>query len=133
MNIPTAHRFFVFELCLFTILGAVSCRYIGEPVDLEWNDLVSPYRHDLQMDDYKLHYIDIGKGEPLLMLHGFASSGYAWNQQVEPLRRAGKRLILVDLPGQGFSDVPPRSFMPTVENMAAEVIKLADHLKLKKF
>jgi len=133
VNIPTTHRFFVFVLCLFILLGATSCRQIGEPVDLAWNDLVSPCRHDLQMDGYKLHYIDIGEGEPLLMLHGFASSGYAWNQQVEPLRKAGRRLILVDLPGQGFSDVPPRSFKPTVENMAAEVIKLADHLKLKTF
>ncbi|HPM77078.1 MAG TPA: alpha/beta hydrolase [bacterium] len=133
MNVPLLTRFFGFVLCLFILLGASSCRHIGAPVDLEWNELVSPYRHDLQMDGYKLHYIDLGEGEPLLLLHGFASSGYAWNRQVEPLRQAGMRLILVDLPGQGFSDVPPHSFKPTVENIAAEVIKLADHLRLEKF
>lgn len=134
MTPPTYRRWSVFLICLLTIIcGVTSCRHFGEPVDLDWNDLVSPYRHDLQMDGYKLHYIDIGEGPPLFLLHGFASSGYAWNMQVEPLRQAGLRLILVDLPGQGFSDVPPRSFKPTVENMAAEVIKLADHLKLKQF
>ena len=109
------------------------CHTTGVPADLAWNELVTPYRHDLPMEGYQLHYIDMGSGPPVMMLHGYASSGYAWNKNLVPLVKAGFRVILVDLPGQGLSTVPPRSFSPKVENIATQVIALADHLKLDTF
>ncbi len=121
------------SLLLLIGLFLCGCGTTGAPADLVWNELVAPHRHDLPMEGYKLQYIDIGSGRPLMMLHGYASSGYAWNKNLMPLVKAGFRVILVDLPGQGLSTVPPRSFSPSVESIAAQVIALADHLKLDTF
>jgi len=100
---------------------------------MQWNDFVQPFRHDLQREGYTLRYIDMGSGEPVFLLHGFASSTYCWNKNVKALSDAGFRTVVVDLPGQGQTDVPPESFDPRVENVAGEVLALADHLGIDRF
>jgi pimeloyl-ACP methyl ester carboxylesterase len=53
-----------------------------------------------------IHVKTIGQGEPVfLLLHGFASSLYSWNQVVEPLSRIGK-VIVYDRPAFGLSERP---------------------------
>lgn len=120
-------------LSLLIGLFLSGCQTTGAPADLAWNELVAPHRHALPMEGYTLHYIDMGSGPPLMMLHGYASSGYAWNKNLMALVKAGFRVILVDLPGQGLSTVPPRSFSPKVENIAEQVISLADYLEFDTF
>jgi pimeloyl-ACP methyl ester carboxylesterase len=46
---------------------------------------------------------------PVLFLHGIGRSLEDWEPQFAPLRRAGFRVIAVDLPGNGFSDRLPTS------------------------
>lgn len=127
--------FAAWSLVVFLTAGFLlsGCLVDGKIADKTWNDYVGPHRHDVQLPNYKLHYIDIGEGEPVFMVHGFASSGYAWNNNAQYLQEAGFRIIMVDLPGQGFSPVPPKDFSPKVENIAASVIELADHLKIDRF
>jgi pimeloyl-ACP methyl ester carboxylesterase len=45
---------------------------------------------------------DRGEGEPLVLLHGVATSRLIWSRVAEPLAR-GRRVIAVDLPGFGES------------------------------
>ena len=37
------------------------------------------------MENYKIHYIDVGKGEPVVLIHGFADSTYSWHENVQTL------------------------------------------------
>jgi pimeloyl-ACP methyl ester carboxylesterase len=53
----------------------------------------------------RLAVIDKGRGRPLLMLHGFATSSFTW-QGVEPELSKRHRVIEVDLRGFGASDKP---------------------------
>ena len=46
-----------------------------------------------------------GAGEPVLFIHGFATSGHLWGDVV-PLMPAGHRLIVLDVLGYGRSDPP---------------------------
>lgn len=101
--------------------------------DHDWNRLVEPYRHVLDMDGYKLHYIDMGNGEPVIMVHGFADSSYCWHENVQALVEKGFRVILVDLPGLGRSGIPPGKYVFSVENLAASVLKVAKELALPRF
>lgn len=101
------------------------------PADQNWHSLTDPYRHNMAMAGYQLHYADLGHGPAVFLLHGFSSSMYAWKETARPLLRAGYRVILVDLPGMGESEIPP--FSPTAENLAAEVVKLADTLGIDSF
>jgi len=50
---------------------------------------------DLGRDDH-------GEGEPLVLLHGVATSRLIWSRVAEPLAR-GRRVVAVDLPGFGES------------------------------
>lgn len=119
---------------LLACLGLlVSCTVEGGPADQDWESFTAPHRHDLDLGGHLMRYTDIGQGPPVMMLHGFASTSYCWYLNARPLLDAGYRVILIDLPGQGQSTVPPDSFSPKVENMAASVIRLADELKLEKF
>lgn len=53
-----------------------------------------------------IHVKTMGQGEPVfVLLHGFASSLYSWNQVVEPLSRIGK-VIMYDRPAFGLSERP---------------------------
>ncbi len=53
----------------------------------------------------RLAVMDTGKGRPILLLHGFATSSFTW-QGVEPELAKHHRVIAVDLRGFGASDKP---------------------------
>ena len=81
----------------------------------------------LKTNGIQLHYEVVGKGEPLLWLHGFMGCGadwkYLWNEPP-----AGFRLIAPDLRGQGSSTNPSGKF--TFREAARDVIGLLRHLKI---
>ena len=53
----------------------------------------------------KIHYIDEGKGEPILLLHGNPTSSYLW-RNIIPHLTDNARCIAPDLIGMGKSDKP---------------------------
>jgi pimeloyl-ACP methyl ester carboxylesterase len=61
---------------------------------------------DIEVNGLRLHVLDEGGGEPVLLLHGFPDSGRLWRHQVPALTAAGFRAIAPDLRGFGESDRP---------------------------
>ncbi len=55
------------------------------------------------IDGLKINYIDEGEGEPVLLLHGWGSSIKPWAAIMGGF--SGKRVIALDLPGCGESDI----------------------------
>ncbi len=53
----------------------------------------------------KMHYVDIGAGDPILFLHGNPTSSYLWRNIIPHLSGQG-RCVAVDLIGMGKSDHP---------------------------
>jgi haloalkane dehalogenase len=53
----------------------------------------------------KMHYIDEGEGDPILLLHGNPTSSYLW-RNIIPHLTAKARCIAPDLIGMGKSDKP---------------------------
>jgi 3-oxoadipate enol-lactonase len=74
-----------------------------------------------------IHYLERGRGEPLLLIHGLGCSGADWAFQVAALEHRF-RLIIPDLPGSGHSS-PPRSEY-TIAGFANALWRLMDHLKV---
>jgi pimeloyl-ACP methyl ester carboxylesterase len=102
--------------------------------DEPWGRLVDPHRRELQRDGWALSYVDLpGAGTPVVLLHGYADSSYSWHETAPALAGAGHRLVLPDTPGLGRSGVPPRPYRYTIENQAAELLLLCDHLGLERF
>ena len=53
----------------------------------------------------RMHYVDVGEGEPVLFLHGNPTSSYLW-RNVIPHVSPRRRCIAPDLIGMGRSDKP---------------------------
>ena len=54
----------------------------------------------------RVHVVEHGEGEPLLLLHGYMTSSYSWRYVLEPLGRRF-RVVAPDLPGNGRSAPAP--------------------------
>lgn len=54
----------------------------------------------------KIHYQDLGKGMPVILIHGWPSSHEMWEYQVDDLVDAGFRVIAYDRRGFGKSSKP---------------------------
>ena len=80
-------------------------------------------------DELSIHYLQRGRGEPLLLIHGLGGSGADWAFQVAALEHRF-RVIVPDLPGSGHSS-PPRSEY-TIAGFASALWKLMDHLKIDR-
>jgi len=64
----------------------------------------------IDLDGARLYYYAAGSrgaGEPVVFVHGFATSGHLW-RDVVALMPAGRRLVVLDLLGHGRSDPPGR-------------------------
>ena len=62
----------------------------------------------LDLNGVRLYYYAAGSrgaGEPIVLVHGFPTSGHLWNEVV-PLLPAGHRVVVLDLLGFGRSDRP---------------------------
>jgi pimeloyl-ACP methyl ester carboxylesterase len=76
-----------------------------------------------------LHYLERGRGEPLLLIHGLGCSGADWAFQVAAFEKRF-RVIIPDLPGSGHSP-PPRGEY-TIDGFASALWALLDHLDVSR-
>jgi non-heme chloroperoxidase len=53
-----------------------------------------------------IFYRDLGKGQPILLIHGWPLSGDSWELQIPALIENGFRVIVYDRRGFGKSDIP---------------------------
>jgi pimeloyl-ACP methyl ester carboxylesterase len=87
-------------------------------------------RKYIEIKNLKIAYSDIGKGDPILMIHGFGLSSFSWEKLVEKLPRK-RRYIMLDLKGFGYSDKSLNGhFSPFYQ--AIIVKEFASKLNLKK-
>ena len=84
----------------------------------------------MQNNSLKLYFEDTGTDKPpLLLIAGLASDAISWTFQMEALA-AEYRLITFDNRGVGRSPKPPGPY--SIPEMAADVLKLLDHLEIQK-
>jgi pimeloyl-ACP methyl ester carboxylesterase len=77
----------------------------------------------------RIHYTDSGNGTAIVLLHGYLESSEVWNGFSGKLKTEF-RIISMDLPGHGLSDVYGDTH--TMEFMATAVKELLDNLRIKK-
>ena len=85
--------------------------------------------------EVEIAYLDTGQGDPIVLVHGFASSKeFNWVNPswVGELSRAGRRVIALDNRGHGASSklYDPAAYEMTL--MAGDVRALLDHLKIAR-
>lgn len=83
----------------------------------------------LELENCKLRYRDKGKGNTVILLHGYLESVDTFESFTNDLSRLA-RVIAIDLPGHGFSEL--KSEKCSIDQMAIAVNHLATHLNLEK-
>lgn len=84
-------------------------------------------------DGVAIHYEVFGDGQPIVLVHGFASSlqeNWVQTGWVKRLVSAGRRVVALDCRGHGESAKPHYTSAYGGETMAADVIRLMDHLEI---
>jgi haloalkane dehalogenase len=62
--------------------------------------------HYAEVDGLRLHYVDEGKGRPIICFHGEPTWAYLYRKMLGPLVDGGHRVICPDYAGFGRSDKP---------------------------
>lgn len=97
-----------------------------EPSRASWRSLYPFASHELRIDGQRYHYVDEGRGSPLLMVHGNPTWSFYWRNLITGLRDQS-RAIAVDHVGCGLSDKPadyPYTLARHVDNLTEFVERL---------
>ncbi len=97
---------------------------------------IDPIRHlypfkskFLKIGNHRYHYIDEGKGEPLVMLHGNPTWSFYYRNLISFFSKK-YRVVAMDHIGCGLSD-KPENYPYTLSTHIKNLERLIDHLKLK--
>lgn len=75
----------------------------------------------------RVSYVDVGEGTPIVLVHGTGGCWQNWLENIAPLS-VGHRVIVVDLPGFGDSEMPLAQI--SFEGFADAVLGLSEQLEL---
>jgi haloacetate dehalogenase len=85
--------------------------------------------HAIHANNIRQHYVEAGEGVPVVLLHGFPETSYAWRHQIPELAKK-YRVIGPDLRGYGETDKPGTGY--DKRNMATDLLELMRALEIPK-
>ncbi|WP_188608868.1 alpha/beta fold hydrolase [Chelatococcus reniformis] len=85
-----------------------------------------------RVNGWRMHYIDEGAGDPVLLLHGNPTWGYIYREFVGPIVASGRRVIVPDMIGFGLSEKPTREQAHSLDGHAANLTALVRRLDLRR-
>jgi haloalkane dehalogenase len=85
-----------------------------------------------QVNGWRMHYVDEGAGDPVVLLHGNPTWGFLYREVIGPLVRSGRRVIVPDMIGFGLSEKPTRESAHTLDGHAANLTALMRQLDLSR-
>lgn len=91
--------------------------------------------HKFNSDSVEIAFDDVGQGEPVLLIHGFASNGRVnWVDTgwVKTLLDGGFRVITMDNRGHGESEKLYNPDLYSAAEMAEDARRLLDHLEIPR-
>src|SRR6201986_5633743 len=85
--------------------------------------------------DVEIAYLDEGEGDPIVLVHGFASTknvNWVYPTWISTLTKAGRRVIALDNLGHGDSTKLYNPEDYHIGTMAGDVTALMDHLDIAR-
>lgn len=85
-----------------------------------------------RVNGWRMHYVDEGEGEPVVLLHGNPTWGFLYRDVIGPLVRSGRRVIVPDMIGFGLSEKPTREHAHSLDGHTANLTALLRQLDLTR-
>jgi pimeloyl-ACP methyl ester carboxylesterase len=109
------------------LLTAACAAPVAAPV-ADPTPLLERVEHDYAFnDDVRLHYVTLGEGPLVVMLHGFPDYWYTWREQMEALS-ADYQVAALDLRGYNLSDQPQGVARYAMPELIGDVAAVIEHL-----
>jgi len=86
-------------------------------------------KKEVQVDDHRIVYLEGGKGETVVLLHGFGGNKDHWTAFAKYLK--GYHLVIPDVPGFGESSQVPKDHYGA-ESQVRRIARFVEVLKLDK-
>jgi pimeloyl-ACP methyl ester carboxylesterase len=104
-------------------------RYIRrfENIDLASVDVPGSF---IEIDGRRIHYVDAGKGDPIVLIHGWNGSTFSMRYVIPELAQR-HRVIAIDLLGYGFSERPSDGDY-SIAGLGTLVAKVMDALGVER-
>ena len=81
-----------------------------------------------KIGNYDIHYLDVGEGTPVVLIHGLAGDYSAWTSQIE-LLKDHYRVIAFDNRGAGKSTQVDEAI--STQDLAKDTLGLMDFLNIE--
>lgn len=94
--------------------------------------MIEPEFERITTNGVRLRCVVEGDGPLAIMVHGWPESWYSWRHQIEPVCKAGYRVVVPEVRGYGESDAPAAIEAYDMENMIADILGLVDHFGEKQ-
>ena len=85
-----------------------------------------------RVNGWRMHFVDEGRGDPILLLHGNPTWGFLYRDVIPLLVEAGYRVIVPDMVGFGLSEKPTREHAHSLDAHASNLLALIRQLGLTK-
>lgn len=125
-------RSVILPILLVFCLFLPGCSLFVETLPDDWTPALQPEDRFIRVGSVRHHYREYGsRGPDVLLLHGFASSTYTWDEVAPLLRDQGFHVWSLDMKGFGWSDRPVDGFYDPV-TLAGEVRAWMDAVGLRR-
>lgn len=109
-------------------MSTIALPHLPEHIRAQW-----PYEpRFVRVNGWRMHYIDEGAGDPVVLLHGNPTWGFLWRKALPPLLAAGHRVIVPDQIGFGLSEKPAREREHSLDGHSANLTSLVRQLDLER-
>ena len=88
--------------------------------------------HHAVINGITMHYVEQGRGLPVILCHGFPHLWFSWHRQIPALAEAGYRVIAPDMRGMGQTEAPADAEDYSVAAITGDLLGLLDHLGLER-
>jgi pimeloyl-ACP methyl ester carboxylesterase len=95
-------KYVFYTIIVVLILLIKGVVYSDIPVEELKKKYANEFSKFIEVDGMQVHYRDEGKGTPIVLIHGTASSLHTWNDWTEELKKT-HRVLRMDLPAFGIT------------------------------
>ena len=124
-------KYAIYGFLFFVILIMSSIIYLDIPVENLKKEYANEQSKFMDVNEIQVHYREEGKGFPIVLIHGTASSLHTWNAWTKELKKTN-RVIRLDLPAFGITG-PNKDADYSIKGYTAFLHTFLEKLQLEKF